>query len=484
VPQRATGRKAAEQRLCSRDGRGRVLLRESSKFFSVRERRDADAACRRNPLVKYDDGADNRWTAGEPGPAAAPNPAMRRPPDPTDAQDPDVTEPEEPNQAADAELVLRSRSGDRQAFAELWRRHYRSGVTVARTISPAADPDDLVQEAYTRIFHAVQRGGGPTGSFRAYLFTSIRNTAADWGRSRHETTIDELETLEDPSSTEQATADSLDRSLTHQAFRSLPSRWQEVLWYSEIEGMKPAQIAPLLGLKPTAVAQLAFRAREGLREAWVQAHLRSVADDSECAWAIARLGAYARENLARRDRPRLERHLRSCTRCMIVASEAQEVSSRLALVLIPLTIGAAGAAGYLASLQTGAPAIALTAMPSAVVEGAATAAGPGAAGAAASGTAVSSGLAAGSVAAGTAVTAGATGAAGGRAHRRRGPGRRRCSDRRVGRRRSRAPAGRERGIRHSRCRGGGDPHPRRGGRERRRARDRTVAFAVGHPDAE
>jgi RNA polymerase sigma factor (sigma-70 family) len=210
--------------------------------------------------------------------------------------------PTDPAESADADLVLRSRSGDADAYAELWRRHYQSGVTVARAVSSSFDPDDLVQEAFTRIYGSIIRGGGPTGSFRAYLFTSIRNTAASWGRARRETAVDALDTLEDPSTTEQSTSDALDRGLTHQAFRSLPSRWQEVLWYSEIEQMKPADIAPLLGMKPTAVAQLTFRAREGLREAWVQAHLRSVADGSDCQWTVDHLGAYARLNIGRRDR--------------------------------------------------------------------------------------------------------------------------------------------------------------------------------------
>ncbi|MFO5399099.1 sigma-70 family RNA polymerase sigma factor, partial [Salmonella enterica subsp. enterica serovar Typhimurium] len=82
-----------------------------------------------------------------------------------------------------ADLVLRTRSGDAGAFGELWRRHYRSGLSVAQSITSSIDPDDLVQEAYTRIFRSIQGGGGPTGSFRAYLFTSIRNTAAGWGRA-------------------------------------------------------------------------------------------------------------------------------------------------------------------------------------------------------------------------------------------------------------------------------------------------------------
>nr|WP_165310689.1 sigma-70 family RNA polymerase sigma factor [Microbacterium protaetiae] len=277
-------------------------------------------------------------------------------------------------ETADADLVELSRSGDTDAFGELWRRHYPAGITVARSITSSLEPDDLVQEAYTRIYRSLQRGGGPTGSFRAYLFTSIRNTAAAWGRARRETAIDELDAIADPGTEEQAAEDALDRGLTHQAFRSLPTRWQEVLWYTEIEQMKPAEVAPLLGMKANAVAQLAVRAREGLRAAWVQAHLRSVADGSDCQWTIERLGAYARGGLGKRDKGKVERHLHACARCAIVAAEAKDVSDRLALVLLPLTLGA-GAAGYAAWLQLGAPVTAVAGMPSGVVQGAVIAGG-------------------------------------------------------------------------------------------------------------
>ena len=325
--------------------------------------------------------------------------------------DHDEVREHQPDVAADADLVLRTRSGDTGAFGELWRRHYRAGVTVARNMTSSLDADDLVQEAYTRIYHSIVNGGGPTGSFRAYLFTSIRNTAAAWGRARRETPYDELDGVEDPSAAEHQSEAALDRSLTHQAFRSLPTRWQEVLWYSEIERMKPAEIAPLLGMKPTAVAQLTFRAREGLREAWIQAHLRSVEDGSECQWTIERLGAYARHNLGRRDHAKVERHLADCVRCSIVASEAKEVSSRLALVLLPLALGAVGTAGYLATVQGGGTSlVAMASMPSTVVQGAASGTPVGVAGAAGTTTAVagSTGAAAGgTAAAGSGLGAGA-----------------------------------------------------------------------------
>ncbi|MGH3690970.1 MAG: sigma-70 family RNA polymerase sigma factor [Microbacterium sp.] len=311
----------------------------------------------------------------------------------------------------DADLILRTRSGDTEAFGELWRRHYPSGLSVARSVTSSIDPDDLVQEAYTRIYQAIVKGGGPNGSFRAYLFTSIRNTAAGWGRSRRETAIDELDTVADPDTTDQAASEALDRSLTAQAFRSLPSRWQEVLWYTEIEQMKPQEVGPLLGMKAGAVSQLAFRAREGLREAWIQAHLRSAADGSECQWTIEHLGAYSRGNLSTRDHKRLELHLDECARCMIVAAEAKDVSKRLALVLLPLVLGVTGAAGYLATLQgAGTPIVALAGMSSSI-PGAVFAGDPGA-GHAATGLAASSGSGSGAAGSAGGSGSGAGGTAG------------------------------------------------------------------------
>ena len=270
-----------------------------------------------------------------------------------------------------------------------------------------------MQESYTRIYQAIVKGGGPNGSFRAYLFTSIRNTAAAWGRSRRESAIDELDSVADPDSTDQAANEALDRSLTAQAFRSLPSRWQEVLWYTEIEQMKPQEAATLLGMKAGAVSQLAFRAREGLREAWIQAHLRSAAAGSDCQWTIEHLGAYSRGNLSNRDHNRLEQHLEECARCMIVAAEAKDVSKRLALVLLPLVLGITGSAGYLATLQGGGtPIVALAAMPSGITEGAVVVAG-GATAASSSGAAGSGTTGGGGAAGGGAAGGGAGGATSG-----------------------------------------------------------------------
>lgn len=305
---------------------------------------------------------------------------------------------------SDMELVEQAKRGGSSAFAELWRRHSSAGRTVARSFTSSTDPDDLVSEAFANIFQAIQRGGGPTGAFRPYLFTTIRNTAVGWSRKlRHEQPIDDLGELEDPLTSEDRTVEALDRSLTAQAFRSLPTRWQEALWYSEVESMSAQEIGPLLGMKANAVAALTYRAREGLRQAWIQAHLTDAPVDSECRWVIERLGSFTRGHLGNRDAARLRAHLADCARCAIVAEEAEDVGSRLAMVLLPLAAGVAGAAGYVAWLQAGAPAT-VVAMGSSV----AGLVGSGSGGTAAGSSGIAGAAGAGSTAAGSA-TAGVAG---------------------------------------------------------------------------
>ena len=87
------------------------------------------------------------------------------------------------------------------------------------------------------------------------------------------------------------------------AFASLPERWQAVLWHTEIEGARPAEVASLLGLTANGVAALAHRAREGLRQAYLQMHMSGAVRD-ECRPVAAKLGAYVRGGLTSGTRPR------------------------------------------------------------------------------------------------------------------------------------------------------------------------------------
>ena len=283
-----------------------------------------------------------------------------------------------PGAASDVILLERAQSGDSHAFAELWKRHHRSAALVARQYTSSIDADDLVSEAYARIYQRVLAGGGPTGAFRPYLYTTIRNLASRWGGSQREVTVDELDDFVDVRTSDDAADRALDRALTARAFRSLPERWQSVLWYTEIEGMDPHEAAPLLGLTANGVAALAYRAREGLRVAWLQAHVSDVVPGGDCEWALARLGGHARRGLPRREEARLASHLTDCARCAIVSEEVDMVGSRLAFVMLPLILGAGVGGTLLSQLAAPGAAVAASVVPAAglaTATGAATATG-------------------------------------------------------------------------------------------------------------
>lgn len=280
---------------------------------------------------------------------------------------------------SDEELVQQARLGDQRAFAELWRRHFRSGARVARQFTSSIDADDLVSEAYTRIYQRVLAGGGPSGAFRPYLYTTIRNLASTWGAASRDVQVEEIEDFEDPTTLDDPAALALDRTLTSRAFRSLPERWQSVLWYTEVEGMDPHEVAPILGMTANGVAALSYRAREGLRKAWLQAHINDASASGECQWTISRIGDHARNGLTPRDAQRMSDHLLTCAKCSIISEEVDEVGSRLALVMLPIVLGGVAGGTLLASIGHASVAtaaeIAIPALPHAFAAGGAASAG-------------------------------------------------------------------------------------------------------------
>ena len=102
-----------------------------------------------------------------------------------------------------------------------------------------------------------------------------------------------------------------------------------MLWHTEVEGRSPAEVGPLLGLAPNAVAALAYRAREGLRQAYLNAHIQA-RPPAACAETVPKLGAYVRDDLSNRDRQKVEEHLKDCERCQAIVAELREAGSRLA----------------------------------------------------------------------------------------------------------------------------------------------------------
>ncbi|WP_406401201.1 sigma-70 family RNA polymerase sigma factor [Streptomyces sp. NBC_00879] len=310
---------------------------------------------------------------------------------------------------SDAALIRRMRNGDDSAYEELFRRHSDSVRRYARTCCrDAHTADDLTAEVFARTLQAVRGGAGPEQAVRAYLLTTVRRVAAAWTKTaKREQLVEDFAVFaaEAVRSTGAANVGTLDpgadvramheaeQSLAMRAFRSLPERWQAVLWHTTVEEESPSEVAPLFGLTANATAVLASRAREGLRQAYLQAHVSTaLTSGGDCARYADRLGAYARGGLRMRAELGLRGHLEECAKCRLAAGELAHVNAGIP-ALLPVAVIGWFAAGYslkAVGIVAGGAAGAAGAGAGAVA--AATGSTSGASGGAVGGAAVSEGL--------------------------------------------------------------------------------------------
>lgn len=238
-----------------------------------------------------------------------------------------------PEEHADADLIAAVRAGDVAAYGELFVRHVEAARRLGRRLVADPDVDDLVSEAFTKVLDVLQRGGGPDLTFRAYLLSAVRRLHVDRIRAAarlHPT--DDLTPFDQGVPFRDTAVEDFESAAAARAFASLPARWQRVLWHTEVEGRRPAEVARLLEMTPNAVSALAYRAREGLRQAFLTMHA-AAPDDAACATTRAVLGSYVRGGLSRRAATQVERHLRECRACTALHLELVEVNSHLRIAV-------------------------------------------------------------------------------------------------------------------------------------------------------
>jgi RNA polymerase sigma factor (sigma-70 family) len=169
----------------------------------------------------------------------------------------------------DAELARRTAAGDPKAFGLLYDRHRAKALTQASRVVGSSDAEDVVSEAFIRMLRGLTIGTlSPGVPFVAYLLAVTRNVAID--RRRLLTRFADGDAGREPPCGGPEPDDwviarqEVEQALA--AFRTLRPRWQKALWLTEVEGIPARDAAVLLGLSANSTAQLARRARLGLRK--------------------------------------------------------------------------------------------------------------------------------------------------------------------------------------------------------------------------
>ena len=233
-------------------------------------------------------------------------------------------------QRSDGELLAATRAGDNDAFEQLYERYLRDAVRTARGLTRSQSAaEELCAEAFARVLRALRTGHGPEASFGAYLVTTIRNLHFDQhrrGRDVRERLL-AVGTLTVDAADESLEAIA-ERELVGKAYTTLPERWRVILWLTEVEERPVVEIARELHLAPNAVAALAYRARDGLRDAWLQQHVAEPSDPA-CAEVRSWLGGYVRGSITHRRHRLVEAHLQQCGECRSQADGLRVVAARL-----------------------------------------------------------------------------------------------------------------------------------------------------------
>ncbi|WGX97284.1 sigma-70 family RNA polymerase sigma factor [Nocardioides sp. L-11A] len=223
--------------------------------------------------------------------------------------------------------------------ATLYHDHVDDARRLATILVGPDEAEELVAESFARVIARLRAEPGTIADFRAYLHVTIRNGFREGYRRPTERPASDQEWLLDAAVPPvDAVLDGVEADTAREAFATLPESWQRVLWHVEVEGRKPVEAAQILGMRPRAVSSLAHRAREGLRQAYLDRHLDGAPLGEGCSWARPRLSRHVRGRLTGGAQARMTTHLASCAECSAAYLRLTQLNTRLAAHLFPVVL--------------------------------------------------------------------------------------------------------------------------------------------------
>jgi RNA polymerase sigma-70 factor (ECF subfamily) len=168
----------------------------------------------------------------------------------------------------DAELVVRTRSGDPDAFGTLVSRYYDACWRFAyHMLGERADAEDVVQEAFLRAYLAIGRYD-ERDQFRGWLFRILtnqcRNALTSRGRRTRRFIQDEM-ALETAPAPPDGLPAGVDDAVLVRALGQLDPLQREALLLKYAEGLEYSDISAMTGAGESALKMRVKRGSERLR---------------------------------------------------------------------------------------------------------------------------------------------------------------------------------------------------------------------------
>ncbi|MFZ0216184.1 MAG: sigma-70 family RNA polymerase sigma factor [Candidatus Dormiibacterota bacterium] len=154
---------------------------------------------------------------------------------------------------SDPQLAERLANRDVDALAELYDRYGALAYSVAlRVLGDSGRAEDVVQDAFLKIWNAAPRFDVERGALRAWLLTAVRNRSVDYLRGRSGMERRELPLLaevpapargQDPWAT---VAASMERDAIRAGMQTLPGEQRQVVELAYFGGYTGREIAEMV----------------------------------------------------------------------------------------------------------------------------------------------------------------------------------------------------------------------------------------------
>jgi RNA polymerase sigma-70 factor (ECF subfamily) len=182
-----------------------------------------------------------------------------------------MSEAETPT-SQDAPLIDRAKSGDVEAFGELYER-YAADIFrfLASQMSSQLDAEDLTEDVFMRAWRYLPRYKDQGHPFSAYLYRIARNAVAEFYRKAKKTSSVSVDNVvltdeKQTSNPKQMLSTTQEHQALYEALGELREDYRQVLILRFINGLSPGEIAEAMGKSEGAVRVLQHRALKALRK--------------------------------------------------------------------------------------------------------------------------------------------------------------------------------------------------------------------------
>lgn len=162
-------------------------------------------------------------------------------------------------------LIYRCQRGDPEAYAWLYRRHYRTVFrTALHLVRDRALAEDITQEAFVTAFGGIGQLRSPA-AFRTWLYRLVVSRTTRFLRSeggaRRPLSLDLMPELDGPLDPAAAAAEAEELRELRAAIRALPEEFRLPVVLHYFSGLSVAEVARVLEIPPGTVKSRLYHAR-------------------------------------------------------------------------------------------------------------------------------------------------------------------------------------------------------------------------------